>query len=153
RHGIHAQPIHMVFLEPEQGRGHEETADLAAAEVENGGIPFRMKSLARIRVLVEVRAVEKAQSVLVGGKVRWHPIENHADASGVQMIDEVHKVLGRAIACGGRKIAGGLIAPRSVERMLGNRHEFNMREAELIQIIAQRMRKLAVGKKVAVLAA
>ena len=53
-----------------------------------------MKALARVGVLVEVRAVEKGQAVLVGREVRRHPIENHADAVLVQVVDEVHQSCG-----------------------------------------------------------
>jgi hypothetical protein len=37
-------------------------------------------------VLEQVRAVELCQAVRVGGKVRRHPIEDHADAGLVQRV-------------------------------------------------------------------
>ena len=94
-HRIHAQPVDVIFLEPEQRRGNQEAAHLVAAEIENGRIPFRMKALPRIRVLVQMRAVEIRQPMLIRGKVRRHPVEYHADALLMQVIDEVHQVLRR----------------------------------------------------------
>ena len=52
-----------------------------------------MVALARVGVLVQVRAVEEAQPVRVPGEVRRHPVEHHADAVLVQHIDEMHEVL------------------------------------------------------------
>ncbi len=89
----------------------QEAAHLVAAVVEDEPIPVGMKALARIGVLVEVRAVEVGEAVLVGGEVRGHPVENDADAVLVQVVDQVHEVLRRAVAAGGREVAGGLVAP------------------------------------------
>ena len=55
----------------------------------------------------------------------------------VQMIDEVHEVLRRAVARGRREIAGGLVAPGSVERMLGDRHQLDVREAHVAHVVAR----------------
>ena len=88
-------------------------------------------------MLVQMRAVEIAQAMLVGGEVRRHPVEDHADAVLVQLVDEVHEVLRRAVAAGRGEISGRLIAPRAVERMLHHRHEFDVREAHLLHIGAK----------------
>ena len=40
-----------------------------------------MHAEARIFVLVEVRAVEVNEAVLVGGEVRRRPVEDHAEPS------------------------------------------------------------------------
>ncbi len=46
-------------------------------------------------------------------------------------VDERAEVVGRAVARRRREVAGGLVAPRLVERMLGNRHQLDVREAEV----------------------
>jgi len=66
--------------------------------------------------------------------MRGGPIEEHADAGLVQAIDELHEIVGRAVAAGGREVADGLIAPGAVERMLHHGHEFDVRETHLLQI-------------------
>ncbi|MCY1224032.1 hypothetical protein D9M72_361740 [compost metagenome] len=152
RHGVHAQAVEVVLVEPEQPRRHEEAAHLGPAVVEDAGVPLRMKALARIGVLVQVRAVEVPEPVLVGWKVRRHPVEQHADALLVQVIDEVHEVLRRTETRGGREVAGGLVAPRAVERVLGHGHELHVREAHLVHVGGQPVRDFAVAEKLAVLA-
>ena len=90
-----------------------------------------MESLPRIRVLKQMGAIEVSEPVRVGGEVRRHPIEYHADPLLVQRIDQEHEVLRRPIARSRREIAGRLIAPRSVEWVLGDGHQFDVREAGL----------------------
>ena len=92
------------------------------------------------------------QAVRVGREVRGHPVEYHADAVLVQVIDQIHEVLRRPVARGRREIAGGLVAPRAIERMLRDRHQFDMGESGLQQVPGELMRDLAVIEDVAVLA-
>ena len=70
----------------------------------------------------------------------------------VQMVDKVHKVPGRAVArrCG--KIAGALIAPGIVERILRHGHELHAVVAKIQNIVCQLMGKRAVIVKITVLA-
>ena len=67
--------------------------------------------------------------MLIGREMRGHPIENHADAMLMQVVHQIHEILRRAVARGGREIAGGLISPRSVKRMLHDGQEFDVGEA------------------------
>ena len=103
-----------------------------------------MKALARIGMLVQMSSVEIDQPVRIGGEVRGNPVENHADALLVQVIDEVHEVLGRAVARRGREISGGLVAPRPVERMLGDRHQLHVREAQVEHVVGELVGDVAV---------
>ena len=66
--GIDAQAVDVVLVEPEQGVGEQEVADLVAAVVEDHRAPVGMLALARVGVLVERRAVEAAQAVASLGK-------------------------------------------------------------------------------------
>ncbi len=52
-----------------------------------------MLAQARVFVLVERGAVEAGQGVGVAGKVRRHPVEDHADALLVQVVDEIAEVV------------------------------------------------------------
>src|SRR2546430_12703858 len=51
RHGVHAQAIGVIFLEPPQRIGQQEIADLVAPVIEDQGAPVLMFPLPRIRVL------------------------------------------------------------------------------------------------------
>ena len=53
-HGVDAQPVDVVLVEPEQGVGDEEVADLVAAVVEDQRAPVAMLAAARIGMLVQV---------------------------------------------------------------------------------------------------
>jgi hypothetical protein len=83
--------------DPVERAREQEAPHLVAAVVEDGALPVGVVSLPRVRVLVEVRAVEEHEPVLVGGEVRGHPVEDDADARLVQLVDEVHQVLGRPV--------------------------------------------------------
>ena len=96
-----------------------------------------MEPLARVGVLVQVRAIEVRQAVLVGREVRGHPVEDHADAALVQVVDEVHEVLRRAVARARGEVPGDLVAPGAVERVLHDRQQLHVREAKLTDVVGQ----------------
>ena len=78
-------------------------------------------------------------------EVRGHPVEKHADAVLVAMVHEVQEVGGRAVAAGDGVVADGLVAPGAVERVLGDGHQLDVREAHVLDIIHQLVGQLAVG--------
>src|SRR5690606_26191326 len=96
--GVDAQAVEVVLLEPVQGIRDEVAGDLATAVVEDERVPVGMESLPRIQVLVERRAVEAAEAVLVGGEVAGYPVGDDAEARLVGRVDE------------GRELAGGAVA-------------------------------------------
>src|ERR1700675_557249 len=93
-----------------------------------------MSAAARVSMLVEVRAVEQCQAVRVARKMRGRPIENHSDGGTVAAVDTEHEIGGLAEAAGYGVIAERLISPRSIERMLHQRHELDMRVAHALHI-------------------
>ncbi len=93
-----------------------------------------------------MRAVEIGEPVLVGRKVRRHPVEDDADAPLVQVIDEVHEVLRRAVAGGRREIARDLIAPGAVERVLHDGQQLHVGEAHLDHVVADGVRELPISQ-------
>ena len=64
----------------------------------------------------------------------------------VQHVDQVHQILRRAVARGRREVAGGLVAPRAVERVLGDRQQLDVGEALPRTYSASGARDLAVGR-------
>src|SRR5262249_54522292 len=100
-----------VALEPKKRRGDQKAAHLVAPEIKDRRIPFGMKSLTRIGVFVEMRTVEKRQAMRVRWEMRRDPVQDHADAALMQVIDEIHEILWRTVARGRCKVSGGLIAP------------------------------------------
>ncbi len=105
-----------------------------------------MLALARVGVLVQRGAVEAAQAVGVAGEVGRHPVDDHADAVLVAVVDEVHEILRRAVAAGGGVVADGLIAPAAGERMLADRQQLDVRVAHLQAVVDQLVGQFAIGE-------
>ncbi len=135
--GVDAQPVDVELLEPEESVGDEEVAHLAAAVVEDVGAPVPVLAAAGIRVLVERLAVEPCEREGVLREVTRHPVHDHADVGLVEPVDEVAQVVGVAEAAGGGEVSGDLIAPRAAERVLGERHELDVREALFGHVVDQ----------------
>ena len=119
-------------------------ADLVAAVVEDERAPVLVLALPRIRMLVERRAVEARQAVLILRKVSRHPVEDHADAGLVERIDEELEILRRAEAARRREEADHLVAPRSGEGMLHHRQQLDVREAHVLHVRHQPLGHLAI---------
>ena len=150
-HGVDPDPVHVVLAQPEQRVGDEEVADLVAAEVEHQRAPVRVRAPARVGVLVERRAVEAREGELVAREVRRHPVEDDADAAGVQAIDERPHIVGRAVAGRGRVVAGHLIAPGAAERVGHHRQELDVGEPHVVGVGRQLVGQLGVGEQAVVL--
>ena len=134
----------MIFVEPEERVRDEEIAHFVAAEVENERAPILVLALARIGVLVEIRAVEFREAMRVLRKMRRHPIHDHADAGLMTAIDEMAELVRSSEAAGRRVITRHLITPRTFERMLRDRQQLDVGVAHLEDVRQQRVRELEV---------
>jgi hypothetical protein len=142
--GIDAQGVEVELGQPPRGRGQQEAAHLVAFEIEHAGAPVRMQAEPRVVVLVERGAVEARQRERVAREMAGHPVEDHADAGAVAGIHQVLQVVGAAETGGRREIADALVAPGLVQRVLGQRHELDVRVAEVGGVGQQRVGELAV---------
>ncbi len=149
--GIDAQAVEVIFLGPENGARKQESADFVATKVWNEGSPVHVLALTRVGVFIEMRAIEVAEAVRVFWEVGGHPVEDDANAFFVTAIDKEAEIIGRTEARGGREVAGGLIAPRSVERMFRDRQQLNVRVAHFLDIRNQFVRQFAVREPAVVL--
>jgi hypothetical protein len=136
----------VVLLDPEQRVADQEVPHLGAPVVEDQRLPVGVVPLPRIGMLVEVGAVEVAETVAIGGEVRRHPVEQHADAGGVEDIDELHEVVRRAEAAGRGEVAHGLVAPRAVEGVLADRQQFDVRIAHVARVVGERHGQVAIAE-------
>src|ERR1700688_3821711 len=59
---IHAQAVDVILVEPEHGARHQETSNFAASVVKNESLPVGMKTLPRIGMLKQMRAVEVSKA-------------------------------------------------------------------------------------------
>ncbi len=78
--------------------------------------------------------------------MRGHPVEDDADAGLVAAVHEVAEIVRVAEALGRRKHADRLVAPGAVERMLGDRQQFDMGEAHLPDVFDQFVGEFAIGQ-------
>src|SRR6266481_9021413 len=102
-------------------------------------------------MLEQMSAVKEGEAVAVGREVRWDPVENDRDVVLVQIVDEVHEILRRAVTRRGSEVTCGLISPGTVERMLHNREQFDVGESQLIHVVGEAGRDLAISKRTVVL--
>ena len=148
--GVHAQAVGVIFVQPEHGARHQEAAHFRAAVVEDHRLPVGMEALARVGVLEQMRAVEEGEAVAVGREVRRHPVENHGDAVLVQVVDQIHEILRRAVTRRGSEIARRLVSPGAVEGMLHDGQQFDVGESQLVHVVGEAGRDLAIGERAVV---
>ena len=132
--GVDPQAVEVVAVEPEERVAEQEVADLGPAVVEDLGAPVAVLAEPRVGMLVEMRAVEVAQAVRVVGEVGGDPVEDHAVAVPVHGVDEVGEVVGRAESRRRGEVADRLVAPAPVERVLGDRHQLDVREVRVVEV-------------------
>src|SRR3972149_3704871 len=60
------------------------------------------------------------------------------------MIDEPAEIIRRAVRAGRREVAGALIAPRVVKRVLSDRQQLNVREAGFLHVLHELPREFTV---------
>ena len=82
--------------------------------------------------------------------MRRHPIEQHADTGVVAAIDQQREFLRRAEQRVRRELAEQLIAPRSGERVVHDRHELDMGKAHARDIIDELVGELRPVERAAV---
>ena len=98
RHRVNPQPVDVIFLQPEQRVAQQKVSHFVPPVVEDQGAPLLVLAFARVGVFVQMRAVEVGQAVPVFRKVGRHPIQNHAYAVAMAVIDEVRELVGLAVA-------------------------------------------------------
>ena len=141
---VHPEPVGVIAVEPAERAAQQKAADLVASIVEDRAAPVRMHSESRVGVLEEVRPIEVLQPELVRRKVRRHPVQHDADTVLVQVVDQKHEVLRRAVAAGWCEVPGDLVAPRLVERVLHHGHELDVCESHPAYVVRQPRGQLAV---------
>ena len=137
----------MEFFHPVDRIADQKVLDLILSVVEYFGTPVRMFPFAGVGVLVEGLPIEVRQPVGILWKVGGNPVQDDADALAVEIIDQVHKFLGRAVAGGGGKISRNLIAPGGVQGVLRDAHQLHMGVAHLLNVGGQLVGGLGVGVK------
>ena len=126
---IHAQSVDMIFVIPEQRIADQEVLHFILRIIKDLRAPVRVLPHAGISIFIRRRTIEIREAERIFRKMRGHPVQNHADAMLVQIVDQILEAQRRAVTAGRRIISGYLIAPGAIERMFGNSHELHMRIA------------------------
>ena len=131
RHRVDPEAVDVELVDPVQGVGDEEVADLGAAVVEDERAPVGVLALAGVGVLVQRGAVEAGEGEVVLREVGRDPVEDDADAALVELVDEPAEAVGVAVAGRRREVARHLVAPRPAEGVLHHRQQLDVGEAEV----------------------
>ena len=145
-HRIDPEAVDVELLEPVERVRDQEVGDLGPAVVEDQRVPVLVEALARVFVLVERGAVEAGQAMGIGREMAGHPVDQHAQTFGMGGVDQVAEFVGRPVADRRREQTHRLIAPRAVERILADRHQLDMGEAHVMDILHQIDRRFLVGQ-------
>ena len=92
-------------------------------------------------------AIKEGEAMAVGREVRRDPVENDRNVVLVQIVDEVHEILRRAVTRRGSEVTRGLISPGTIERMLHDGEQFDVGESQLIHVVGEAGRDLAIGER------
>src|ERR1700747_2165524 len=106
-----------------------------------------MRAAPRVRVLVEVRAVEQREGPVVAREVRGHPVEEDSDSVAMKAVDEAAEVVRRAESRRRREVTRHLVAPRAGKWMLHPGHQLDVREAEVRDVVGELIRELEIVER------
>ena len=131
---IHTKSVNMIIFNPHECTADQEILNLILAVIEDLGSPIRMLSLARICIFVCRCSVKIHKSMCILREMRRYPVKNDTNLLLMALIDQVSKILRRSVTGGRCIITGYLIAPRSIERILRDSHQFNVCVSHLLDI-------------------
>ena len=109
--GINAESVYMIKIDPVKGVRDQKVFYFIFCVIEYLGAPVRMFSLSRISIFIKRFAVKIGQSVGILREMGGNPVENHADALFMHVVDKIHEILWASVAGCGSVIAGHLISP------------------------------------------
>ena len=110
-----------------------------------------MLAQTRVCIFIGRCAVKHSKTVGVAREVRRYPVHNNAYTVFMALINKILKFVAITVARGCREVAGNLITPRAVKRILCNRHHFNMCVTHILYIGYKLVSKLLISIIAAVL--
>ena len=119
--GIDAQAIEVEFFQPVDGAGKQEVLDLVATIIIDQRAPVTVLAAARVLVLVQGRTVKTGKTVRVARKVCRDPVKQDANAVLMTVVNKETEIIRFSKAAGRCEIAGRLVTPGGIERVLGDR--------------------------------
>src|ERR1700722_3399717 len=143
---IDPQTVHVIFVEPEHGVADEKTLDFVPTVVEHKSVPVRVFPLPWVAVFVEMRPIEISKTGLIFREVSRNPIENDADSMLMKIVHEIPEIVRRTESASRSKVAGGLVSPGTIKRMLHNWHEFDVGKTTFMDVIREQRSHLPISQ-------
>jgi hypothetical protein len=122
--GVEAQTVEAILPQPVQGVLDDEIADRPRGVVDGappGGVDVGVEEARRIGVEV----------VSVRSEVIVDDVEKDRQAAGVGFVYEPLQIVRRAVDGVGREVKHAVVAPVARPGKIGDRHQFNGRDAEV----------------------
>src|SRR5690554_1428820 len=113
------------------------------------GTPILVSATAGVFMFVKCCAIKVGEGVLIIGKVPRHPVQYHADVVLVTLVDQVTQIIRAPVTAGRGIIAGGLVTPGFIQRVLGNRQQLNVGEPGFQNIGNKLLCQLPIGQPAA----
>jgi hypothetical protein len=109
------------FVEPVQPVCDQKISDFVATVIKNQRSPVPMFPLPRIGMLEKMGAVEQRQAVRIFREMARYPVDDDADAVLMAAIHKMPEFIRIAKAARRGEVAGHLVTPGTVKRMLCDR--------------------------------
>ena len=129
-HGIEAQTVDVVVAHPHQRVVAEEAAHLVAARL----LEVNRVAPRRVMPAIEVGA-ELAGVVAHRAEVVVDNVDEDCDASLMAGVDEALQAVGTAVRLVHGEELDAVVAPAELARKRCDRHQLNVRDAELREVI------------------
>src|SRR5258708_8059295 len=110
-----------------------------------------MFALAWIRVFIEMGSVELGQSISILREMSGDPVEDDPDPGLMTPVGELAEFVRIDVPSWGRVIVDYLITPRTIERVLGARHQLDVSVAHFQHVLDQSIRKFSVTQVTVIL--
>jgi len=132
--GVYTKAIDMILVQPEQAICDQEITHLVPTVIKYKRAPVTMFALAWISVCVQLSSIEQSQTMRILREMSRNPVDNDADSVFVASIDKMPKLVGIPESARRGEVSGHLVAPGSIEGMLGNRHQFEVCVTQVLHI-------------------
>ena len=129
-HGVEPKTVEGIVPQPHLDVVQHETANLVRVL----SVVVECAPPGRLVLGGEIRS-EDAEVIPLGTDVVIDNVEDHRDASRVTRVDEPVESLGSAICMVRRVEVHAVIAPSAPPRKLGDRHDLDRVDTELLEVI------------------
>src|SRR5580704_9001500 len=101
----------MIALCPKQRVVDEKRCHFSPPEIVNCSLPVRVLTEPRIFMFIKRSAIKTDQTMRVGRKVRWHPVDQYTKTGTMRAVDKTRQPLDFAKARRWRVKTCGLVTP------------------------------------------